>query len=473
MTTRQVTPSHCIVFLQGAGLSGQQDIQLVTLKLSCQSAEMFHRAYQARFAQRFFVPNPAAWAQGQLVEVRLKFTDGEVHVRALGKVVDRGTRGAVPGMYIQLTELMPDSLQFPLAAGNSLGSGRRSGPAGPPKLRAPAPEREPAVAEALPPPPVETPPPQRLGTIPPPAVYDLVPEPATQPGSARVRRRGIATAERTPSLRGPSPAGLVAGLPGFSDDDTASGVSDYPESDDGSATGGYFYSSEQTAVTPPPFDVAAAFGGDRSAVPMAIASPNHPVDESYPQMVVEEIPLEHADTEAARADSGPADLAALPARAPAARTQPRRWLVGAGVGLAATVGGVGLAAVLAPRPQAAGAPASAPAVVASVDADEGAFRRHLARADECIASGQLHSSGGEGALDHLLAAAELRADSPQVAQRRRALADVFARLGDEAFEASAFAEAVVHFQAALSADPGRDTLARKLARAKKALPAER
>ncbi|MBI3183923.1 MAG: protein kinase [Myxococcales bacterium] len=93
---------------------------------------------------------------------------------------------------------------------------------------------------------------------------------------------------------------------------------------------------------------------------------------------------------------------------------------------------------------------------------EAAFASRIALADERIASGRLVGAGGDEALDHLLEARKARPDDPRALERVRSLADKFEELGQLALSREDRAEAAVHFEASLKADPGRAKPAQRL-----------
>lgn len=94
---------------------------------------------------------------------------------------------------------------------------------------------------------------------------------------------------------------------------------------------------------------------------------------------------------------------------------------------------------------------------------EQAVTAELRAADERIAAGRLVGPGGDFALDRLLAARRRVGEDARISRRLLALAATFERLGDAAIQRGDHAEAAVHLQAALQADPGRTTAQEKLA----------
>ncbi|HEY3445121.1 MAG TPA: serine/threonine-protein kinase [Myxococcales bacterium] len=93
---------------------------------------------------------------------------------------------------------------------------------------------------------------------------------------------------------------------------------------------------------------------------------------------------------------------------------------------------------------------------------DAAYRSHLAQADRQIAAGRLAGPGEDTALELLLAAQKLRPDDDGARQRLRTLADAFQDLALLAESRSSPAEAAVHLQGALRADPSRESLRRRL-----------
>ncbi len=91
-----------------------------------------------------------------------------------------------------------------------------------------------------------------------------------------------------------------------------------------------------------------------------------------------------------------------------------------------------------------------------------ALRAELAAVDARMERGRLVGAGGDEALDHLLAARRLGGETPPVAQRARALADVLVRLAHDAETHGEQAEVAADLQAALLADPSRKALAGEL-----------
>lgn len=80
----------------------------------------------------------------------------------------------------------------------------------------------------------------------------------------------------------------------------------------------------------------------------------------------------------------------------------------------------------------------------------------VAAADERIAEGRL--TGGDAALDHLVAARALRPADPAVRERLRLLADKLEALGEAAAARGDLAEAAVHLTAASQAEPDRESI---------------
>jgi hypothetical protein len=93
---------------------------------------------------------------------------------------------------------------------------------------------------------------------------------------------------------------------------------------------------------------------------------------------------------------------------------------------------------------------------------EAAYRKRLAEADRQVQAGRLAGPGGDSALDLLLSAHELRPGGEEARRRLRLLADAFEDLASLAERRAAPAEAAVHLQAALRADPSRSRLRPRL-----------
>ncbi|MHB8876565.1 MAG: serine/threonine protein kinase [Myxococcaceae bacterium] len=93
---------------------------------------------------------------------------------------------------------------------------------------------------------------------------------------------------------------------------------------------------------------------------------------------------------------------------------------------------------------------------------EASYAREVSIADERLAAGLLVGPGEDAALDHLLAAKDLKPSDPRALERLLTLAERFEAFGDAANTRGDAAEAAVHFQAALSADPGRPSARVKL-----------
>ncbi len=102
----------------------------------------------------------------------------------------------------------------------------------------------------------------------------------------------------------------------------------------------------------------------------------------------------------------------------------------------------------------------------------------IAIADQRIAAGRFVASGGDEALDHLIAARTLDPANPAVRERLQAIARRFEKLATEALATGSLEEAAAHFQTVLAADPAHPTAtaaieqieARIVARQRAALP---
>ncbi len=133
------------------------------------------------------------------------------------------------------------------------------------------------------------------------------------------------------------------------------------------------------------------------------------------------------------------------------RTRLRYVVIGV-VALVLVGGGI---AVLTSGESSAPAPRSEP-VTSKVDTE-------LALADERIAAGRLVGTGGDEALDHLLAAKALDPRHDKVNERLATLARKFEQLADQAVTTGSLAEAAAHLQTVLLAEPDNETAAKKMA----------
>jgi serine/threonine-protein kinase len=91
-----------------------------------------------------------------------------------------------------------------------------------------------------------------------------------------------------------------------------------------------------------------------------------------------------------------------------------------------------------------------------------ALEDQLARYDAQVAAGSLAGPGGDTALDHLVAARQLAPQDGRVKDRAKSLATLFETLADRALTRGDDAEAAVHLQGLLLADPGRPGVTDKL-----------
>jgi hypothetical protein len=91
-----------------------------------------------------------------------------------------------------------------------------------------------------------------------------------------------------------------------------------------------------------------------------------------------------------------------------------------------------------------------------------ALDEQLERYDAQVASGALSGPGGDTALDHLVAAQSMAPNDARVRERAKSLGQVFELLADKALARGDDAEAAVHLQALLLADPQRPGIAEKL-----------
>ncbi|MGB8932831.1 MAG: hypothetical protein WCC48_16420, partial [Anaeromyxobacteraceae bacterium] len=96
------------------------------------------------------------------------------------------------------------------------------------------------------------------------------------------------------------------------------------------------------------------------------------------------------------------------------------------------------------------------------DASSARASAELRLADQRLREGRL-AGGGDSALDHLLAAKGAQPADPRVAARLTLVADKFEQLGAGALTRQNFGEAAVHFEAALKADPARESARKRLA----------
>jgi hypothetical protein len=95
---------------------------------------------------------------------------------------------------------------------------------------------------------------------------------------------------------------------------------------------------------------------------------------------------------------------------------------------------------------------------------EAAFARSVELADERILQGRLALPRGDAALDHLLAAGNVRSDDRRVTARLELLADTFETLAGRALLRGDLDEAAAHLAGALRADPRRDRARAELER---------
>lgn len=93
---------------------------------------------------------------------------------------------------------------------------------------------------------------------------------------------------------------------------------------------------------------------------------------------------------------------------------------------------------------------------------EAELSARVAKADERMSTGRLAGASGDEALDHLLAAKQLKPKDARVIGRLSALADLFDQLGEIALARGDVAEAATHFQGAVLADPSRKKSASRL-----------
>ncbi|MBL8953862.1 MAG: protein kinase [Myxococcaceae bacterium] len=161
------------------------------------------------------------------------------------------------------------------------------------------------------------------------------------------------------------------------------------------------------------------------------------------------------------------DAAVLQARA---KAPARAETTGAFMKMRRKVAGSGAARELSRRPWLARGLVAAALLVTGVGAALGtsAFSRsrelggHLERFDERMTSGSLSGPGGDTALDHLTAARALAPDDSRVAERSASLGKVFELLAEKALARGDDAEAAVHLQALLLADPSKPGVEAKL-----------
>lgn len=90
------------------------------------------------------------------------------------------------------------------------------------------------------------------------------------------------------------------------------------------------------------------------------------------------------------------------------------------------------------------------------------LQAHLDRFDDRMASGSLSGPGGDTALDHLTSARAVAPEDPRVRERSEQLGKVFEVLAEKALARGDDAEAAVHLQALLLADPSRPGVKQKL-----------
>ncbi len=100
---------------------------------------------------------------------------------------------------------------------------------------------------------------------------------------------------------------------------------------------------------------------------------------------------------------------------------------------------------------------------------EASYAREVALADERTAVGLWAGSGGDTAVDHLAAARAVKPRDARAVVRLNLIASRLEDLGDAALRRGDEAEAAVHFQAALLAEPARSSATEKLKRAEDAV----
>jgi len=86
---------------------------------------------------------------------------------------------------------------------------------------------------------------------------------------------------------------------------------------------------------------------------------------------------------------------------------------------------------------------------------EASFAASIRAVDVCLGSGRLAGSGPDTAVQHLAAARRLAPEDPRLRSRAALVAEKLEELGRRALARSDWAEAAVHFEAALAAEPGR------------------
>jgi len=89
---------------------------------------------------------------------------------------------------------------------------------------------------------------------------------------------------------------------------------------------------------------------------------------------------------------------------------------------------------------------------------KGDLESALKAADIRIADGRLADSGGDSALDHLLAAKRFSPGAPGVQARLTTIADRYEVLASKAIANKATSEAVKHLRVVLRADPSRESV---------------
>jgi hypothetical protein len=199
-----------------------------------------------------------------------------------------------------------------------------------------------------------------------------------------------------------------------------------------SVEGPYLSEIEQTP-SPAPVRPPTSVSG-------AVSPPEPPAAPPLPDLLAEP---EDAPTEPSASIPGPVRAAPRSSRRPLV-------LLGIAIGLALVVAG---ATAVWARARDRGATATGAATK---------LAETLRLADARIASGRLAGAGGDTALDHLVAARGLSPGDARVTARLGLLAEKFEQLGDHALRRKNLAEARIHYESALRAEPGREGARRAL-----------
>lgn len=376
------------------------------VRIHCKDAPEFLAQHASGIAQRgVFVTPPKLLALGTHVKVKLEFSGGVVGVSGEAVVARHAPSSRGTGMALHLVRLNADSAQFPLTplpaplAGASVARATEDH-----VLLGVEEPSSPPSPSPVPARPASTTS-SRWGSTPaPPQAPRPSPEPAARP---------LAPLSRPPPAPPPPPPAAPV-LASFAAPVAAPAVA--------------------PGLLAPPAPAVAAPAPAPAPLPVPV-----PALESAPPAPPEEVPAPEPAIE----------RLAPPPRVEVGGDRARRHARERKVLLIAVPVALVLGAVVA-------------GWVSSVRERGAAVDRHLALAEERLAAGRLAGPSGDEALDHLLAARALRGEDARVRERLKALADIFEDLGERALARGDIAEAAVHLQGVVLADPSREVAARRL-----------